>query len=429
MVKGFQPLPPPSTRIVEFTAQILHQNFTISTHTRSTPPPSYEVYRQPESAPLLSPTASSGVSSSTLASHSDMAKKKQTGRQKNPSAIQRLLPASSNPKPPPTLRRQPARSSQQSSSVRESKSSRSWLVTDSTPATLRPTGTACSARWRTSWTAATPSTGGSARRFATTFRPTARGSRGLWWIWTLTTTLRAHARRALRRRVRACGLCKDSRRQRYSLQRGARRAAHAHWVQRRCRRCCQRRGKQCQAAPAQRRQGKSGREFCRESPVAAKRMRNSSSRKRPGTGASNVNGSGATSDYTANDGSGGAEYLGKRRPTLYLALDEEEHYWSVRRSRRARLRRLRHWIPNLEGAFWNFQKYQSLNICIDMEKKKKKNESESFPDAAGHSARRWREESSSRQLTLFIFYIHSGWFQFVNSHITEWPTYIQHLRK
>lgn len=35
---------------------------------------------------------------------------------------------------------------------------------------------------------------------------------------------------------------------------------------------------------------------------------------------------------------------------------------------------------------------------------KKKNESESFPDAAGHSARRWREESSSRQLTLYLLY-------------------------
>ena len=109
----------------------------------------------------------------------------------------------------------------------------------------------------------------------------------------------------------------------------------------------------------------------RESAVAAKRMRNSSSRKRPGTGASSVNGSGATSDYMANDGSGGAEYLGKRRPTLYLALDEEEHYWSVRRiagpaSGASDI------DPNLEGAFWNFQKYQSLNICIDMEKKKKK---------------------------------------------------------
>ena len=165
----------------------------------------------------------------------------------------------------------------------------------------------------------------------------------------------------------------------------------------------------------------------RESAVAAKRMRNSSSRKRPGTGASNVNGSGATSDYMANDGSGGAEYLGKRRPTLYLALDEEEHYWSVRRIAGS-ASGASDIDPNLEGAFWNFQKYQSLNICIDMEKKKK-NEFESFPDAAGHSARRWREESSSRQLTLFIFYIHSGWFQFVNSQITEWPTYIQHLRK
>ncbi|KAF5094468.1 hypothetical protein D0Z00_003515 [Geotrichum galactomycetum] len=94
----------------------------------------------------------------------------------------------------------------------------------------------------------------------------------------------------------------------------------------------------------------------RESAVAAKRMRNSSSRKRAGpAGASSINSSSTTTitigEYEPNDGtSGGAEYLGKRRPTLYLALDEEEHYWSVRRIAGPTFG-ASDIDPNLEGAF------------------------------------------------------------------------------
>lgn len=74
--------------------------------------------------------------------------------------------------------------------------------------------------------------------------------------------------------------------------------------------------------------GKDATKKKRESAVAAKRMRNNSSRKRTANGNT---ASGTIGEYEPNDGGAAAEYLGKRKPTLYLALDNEEHYWSVRR--------------------------------------------------------------------------------------------------
>jgi hypothetical protein len=102
-----------------------------------------------------------------------------------------------------------------------------------------------------------------------------------------------------------------------------------------------------------RRKGKDKPKKVRESAVAAKRMRNSSSRKRATPGASSINSSSSTTiidEYEPNNDGGGAEYLGKRRPTLYLALDEEEHYWSVRRIAGPTFG-ASDIDPNLEGAF------------------------------------------------------------------------------
>ncbi|KAF5092186.1 hypothetical protein D0Z03_002994 [Geotrichum reessii] len=75
--------------------------------------------------------------------------------------------------------------------------------------------------------------------------------------------------------------------------------------------------------------GKDATKKKRESAVAAKRMRNNSNRKRTANG--NTAATGTIDEYEPNDGGTAAEYLGKRKPTLYLALDNEEHYWSVRR--------------------------------------------------------------------------------------------------